>query len=78
MAIVAESSEANLIPPPPPPPSPSEGHSNSNSNNEMDGQLLHLAWSKDLLAHPWGNACTHAVSLALEKPLKLKGNAASN
>ena len=34
MATVAESSEANPIPPlPPPPPSPSEGHSNSNNNN---------------------------------------------
>ena len=35
MATVAESSEANPIPPlpPPPPPSPSEGHNNSNNNN---------------------------------------------
>ena len=35
MATVAESSEANPIPPlppPPPPPSPSEGHGNNNNN----------------------------------------------
>ncbi|KAF3964734.1 hypothetical protein CMV_011006 [Castanea mollissima] len=30
-----------------------------------------------MLARPWGDAYTHAVSLALEKALKLKGNAGS-
>ncbi|XP_030967442.1 RGS1-HXK1-interacting protein 1 isoform X2 [Quercus lobata] len=69
MATVAESSEANPIPPlpPPPPPSPSEGHSNNNNNNNNNS-----AKTPDETTTLWVEYAVHQAQLyqkAIEEAL---------
>lgn len=69
MATVAESSEANPIPPlPPPPPSPSEGHGNNNNNSAKTLDETTTLWVEYAVhqAQLYQKAIEEALDSALE------------